>query len=632
MELNVESKEKKPRTPKQAKAILAWVGLGLAFALVFATGLSAAAYGFEKAFQNRIYPGVSVGGLRLDGFSRDQARERLQTHVTRALEPGFQFRYGDERIDVPAELVGVNDPDLSRDLIRYDVEQAVNEAYALGRNTGMTGDTLTRLSLLIRRTNLRLAPQADRSLIEQLLQEEISERVVMAEDARLELSMVSGTQALDVRVTPEREGRMGHVAQAVDTLLAQAEQLSFQPITIQSTVILPRVTAKDLEPLRSQVPAFLSRADHTLFLDGTRFEITTSTVIGWVSASPTASGAELTLDADRVAEGVSGFVKAKLVEPKDGTLQLNENGTFKEFVAPEEGIVVDGELTAQDLLWAWEHRASTSTLHLKRITPMIVGEDAERLGITELLGVGRSNFSGSPTNRRRNIALGKSRMNGVLIPPGGIFSQLNVLGEIDGAHGWLPELVIKGDKTVPEYGGGLCQVGTTSFRAALASGLPIVERRSHSYRVRYYEPAGTDATIYDPSPDFRFKNDTPGHILVTSQIQGDELLFLIWGTQDGRTTSSTKPIVYNIVSPPPTKYIPTTDLPVGQKRCTESAHAGASASFDYHIAYPDGTYKKETFNSYYRPWGAVCLIGATPEEVSASNPSPNTEEVAFPGP
>ncbi len=631
MEQNAES-EKKIRTPNQAKDIFAWVGLGLVFALVFTAGLSAAAFGFEKAFQNRIYPGVSVGGLRLDGFRHDEARDRLQTHVTQTLEPGFRFWYGEERIDVPAELIGVNDPDLSRDLIRYDVEQAVNEAYALGRNAGVTSDTFTRLSLLIRRANLRLEPQVNRAVIEQLLQEEMSERMVMAEDARLEIRMVSGTQELDVRVTPEREGRMGHVAAAVDTLLAQAEQLNFQPITIRTAVILPRVTEKDLEPLRSRVPAGLSRAEHTLLLDGTRYGITTSTAIGWVSVSSTASGAELSLDPTRITDDLSAMVKGRLVEPKDGKLALNENGTFKEFVAPEEGVVVDGERIALDLMLAWERTAPTSTLHLKRITPKIVGEDAERLGITELLGVGRSDFSGSPTNRRKNIALGKARMNGVLIEPGGIFSQLDTLGEIDGAHGWLPELVIKGDKTVPEYGGGLCQVGTTSFRAALASGLPIVERRSHSYRVRYYEPAGIDATIYDPSPDFRFQNDTPGHILITSQIRGDELLFLIWGTQDGRATSSSKPIVYNIVSPPPTKYIPTTDLPVGRKRCTESAHAGASASFDYHVSYPDGTYKKETFNSYYRPWGAVCLIGATPEEVSASNPSPNTEEVDFPGP
>jgi vancomycin resistance protein YoaR len=91
----------------------------------------------------------------------------------------------------------------------------------------------------------------------------------------------------------------------------------------------------------------------------------------------------------------------------------------------------------------WNRQSPTSTLSLKTITPKITGEDAERLGITDLLGTGRSDFSGSPSNRRKNIALGKAKMNGVLIPPGENFSQLGVLGEIDGAHGWLPELVIK---------------------------------------------------------------------------------------------------------------------------------------------------------------------------------------------
>ncbi|KAA0206880.1 hypothetical protein EDM68_00955 [Candidatus Uhrbacteria bacterium] len=619
------------KKPKSMKDLLAWIGLGSAFLLVLATGAGAAAYGFETAFQNKMYPGVSVGGLRLDGLSRAEARDRLQAHVERALEPGFLFRYGDEDIRLSAAIVGVEDPDLSRDLLRYDVERAVHEAYAVGRGDGMIRDTLARLGRLLRRIDLPLEPQANRALIERLLREELADRIVMAVDARLEIDVAADTNALNVHVIPEREGKMGHVEQAVDTLIAQATRLAFQPITIQTATIIPRVTAKHLEPLKARVPAFLARAEHALLLDGRRYELSTSTVIGWVSASPTASGAELTLDPDRVVVGVSDMIKTRLIEPKDGKLVLDENGKFKEFIAPEEGIVVDGRQTAFDLMQAWERGAPTSTLHLKRITPNISGEDAERLGITELLGVGRSNFAGSPTNRRKNIALGKARMNGVLIPPDGIFSQLDVLGVIDGAHGWLPELVIKGDRTVPEYGGGLCQVGTTSFRAALASGLPIVERRNHSYRVRYYEPAGTDATIYDPAPDFKFKNDTPGHILITSQIQGDDLLFLIWGTKDGRVTSSTKPIVYNIVAPPPTKYIPTTDLPVGQKKCTESAHAGASATFDYHVLYPDGTYKKETFNSYYRPWQAVCLIGATAEEVAVSGGT-QTDDNPFPGP
>jgi hypothetical protein len=103
--------------------------------------------------------------------------------------------------------------------------------------------------------------------------------------------------------------------------------------------------------------------------------------------------------------------------------------------------------------------------------------------------------------------------------------------------GYTPELVILKDKTVPEYGGGLCQVSSTAFRAALNSGFPILERSNHAYPVTYYYPIGTDATIYLPKPDFRFKNDSPGHLLIQTSVVGNTLKFEFYGTKTGRTVS-----------------------------------------------------------------------------------------------
>ena len=196
------------------------------------------------------------------------------------------------------------------------------------------------------------------------------------------------------------------------------------------------------------------------------------------------------------------------------------------------------------------------------------------------------------------------------------------MGEIDGSNGYLTELVIKGDKTVPEYGGGLCQVGTTVFRGALDSGLPITERRNHSYRVSYYEPAGTDATIYDPAPDFKFVNDTGNYILIQSRVEGDDLYFDFWGVNDGRIASTTDPVIYNIVKPPPTKIIETDSLAPGEKKCTESAHSGADAYFDYTVIYPENStttpIKTRRFSSHYIPWQAVCLVGKAATSTAAT--------------
>ncbi|MBI4122647.1 MAG: VanW family protein [Parcubacteria group bacterium] len=243
------------------------------------------------------------------------------------------------------------------------------------------------------------------------------------------------------------------------------------------------------------------------------------------------------------------------------------------------------------------------------------------LGIREILGVGTSNFAGSPPNRRHNIRVGAEAVNGTLIPPGEEFSLLATLGTIDGSTGYLPELVIKGNKTTPEYGGGLCQIGTTTFRGTLAAGLPVTARRNHSYTVAYYFDEhglpGTDATIYNPAPDYRFKNDTENHVLIVTRIEGNELFFEYWGTKDGRTVAQSDTRVWDRVSPPPTKYIETLDLPVGTRKCTESPHAGIKAAFDYAITYADGAKNETTFFSQYRPWQEVCLVGveALSEEV-----------------
>jgi len=252
---------------------------------------------------------------------------------------------------------------------------------------------------------------------------------------------------------------------------------------------------------------------------------------------------------------------------------------------------------------------------LVAVTPVkIATGDVNDLGIKELIGRGVSNFKGSPKNRRHNIAVGAKSLNGILIKPGEEFSLLKALGPIDGEHGYLQELVIKGNRTVPEYGGGLCQIGTTTFRAALRSGLPITQRQNHSYRVVYYEPAGMDATIYDPWPDFRFLNDTGFYILFMARVEGDDLIFDFYGTKDGRKVviNPDPPKIFNITGPGPVRYIDSTDLKPGEKKKLESPHSGADTYFKYTVTYPSGEVKEQEFKSHYVPWPEVWLVGAAP--------------------
>jgi vancomycin resistance protein YoaR len=171
--------------------------------------------------------------------------------------------------------------------------------------------------------------------------------------------------------------------------------------------------------------------------------------------------------------------------------------------------------------------------------------DVNNLGISSLIGEGVSDFKGSPKNRIFNIKVATERFNGLLIKPGEEFSFVKNLGEVDAEHGYLPELVIKNNVTEPEFGGGICQVSSTAFRAAIYSGLKITARRNHAYPVSYYNPQGMDSTVYIPNPDLKFLNNTPNNILIQTVIEGTKLIFRFYGTNDGRKTTVDGPYTFD---------------------------------------------------------------------------------------
>ncbi len=173
----------------------------------------------------------------------------------------------------------------------------------------------------------------------------------------------------------------------------------------------------------------------------------------------------------------------------------------------------------------------------------VEAEELQQKGVVELVSVGESDFTGSSWARIENIKVGAAKFNGFLIEQGEVGSFNDRLGPVNASTGYLPELVILGPKLEKEYGGGLCQVSSTAFRAALLAGLPIVERYAHSFAVSYYEPWGTDATIYPGAKDLRFENNTDGAILVQTSVdvENRKLRFHYYGTRDKRKVAMIGP-------------------------------------------------------------------------------------------
>lgn len=254
------------------------------------------------------------------------------------------------------------------------------------------------------------------------------------------------------------------------------------------------------------------------------------------------------------------------------------------------------------------------TIPIKILKPNVATEEANNLGIKEPLASGTSFFQHSIPGRIYNVKLAAERLNGILVKPGETFSFNNALGDVSAFTGYKQAYIIKNGKTILGDGGGVCQVSTTLFRALLNAGLPILERYAHAYRVSYYEqesPPGLDATVYAPTVDLKFKNDTKNHILIQTSVDMNnlELNFHLYGTKDGRKTILSEPVVTNQTPPPPDLYQDDATLAKGTIKQVDYSALGARVTFTRLVTKDGKDYISETYTSNYRPWQAVYLKG-----------------------
>lgn len=594
------------------KPILIWSGITLGVVVLFAAGLVGGGYAYANMFKDRIYPGVSALGVRLDGMTKEEAANALNKAADHALEKGLLFSLDGKSVTLQAS--SNND---APDLVLYDIDKAVETAYGIGRKQQTQKIVYELLRARIRPFKIPIDVQIDEKRIMDALKEQYANELPPPKDATYEI-VLSRDGEPAVHVVPDRDGVELNLGGVFEKLKQQAVVPSFSSIALQTGKIKATKQASDLQPLLDEVKDVLGRPQLVFTYEDKKYRIPTSTLALWITAD---EDGNVTLDKTAFASSIHALAKDIEIESKSGTIEVKD-GKIVKFEAGTIGRSVNIDKTMEPVLDSWPP-SSTFPLVVEEQRGQITGDELEQFGIKELIGVGKSNFGNSPPNRIRNIKKAvEEKVNGTLIAPGETFSMLKTLGPVDGKHGWLPELVIKGDKTTPEFGGGLCQIGTTMFRAAIDTGLPVTERRNHSYRVSYYEPAGTDATIYEPAPDFKFLNDTGKYIFVNAYIKGTAISFEMWGTKDGRTVATTKPSIYNIVAAPATKLVESTDIALGKKKCTESAHAGADAEFSTAVTYADGNKREETFRSHYRPWGAVCLVGVEKKTEEATTPTP----------
>lgn len=376
------------------------------------------------------------------------------------------------------------------------------------------------------------------------------------------------------------------------------------------------ISAKDLEfgynqELIAKQAISLGRSDNLL----SNISIVSQAYFNGLNLQPSYHFSE-----DVLSKALAPFMEKVDKEPVDALFTF-QNEKVLAFKPSEEGKAVDMEKVRKDLAFQFERvllkqkpQKIAIPISIKTLQPKITTDQANNLGIKELIGTGTSLFQHSIQSRIFNINLAASRINGVLIAPNETFSFDKALGDVSSFTGYQKAYIIQNGKTVLGDGGGVCQVSTTFFRALLNSGLPIIERHAHAYRVGYYEQdglPGLDATIYVPSVDLKFKNDTDNYILVQTQIDptSQQLSIFLYGADDGRRVTLTQPVITNRTPAPPDLYQDDPTLPKGVIKQVDYKAEGARVSFTRDVIRNGVKIISDKFVSNYAPWQSIYLRG-----------------------
>jgi vancomycin resistance protein YoaR len=560
---------RRPDEGREATEALEWLPPLLIAVLAFlgAFGLLLA---YEAWCADRIYPGVWVGEVPVGGLRPEEAARRLQE---RLVLPTVHLVGPERAWDAPPADIG----------LRLLADATARAAFQVGR--GPEDGPLTHLLLLFGGYSVAPVLSYDESAARLYLQALAKGIDVPPVDATLTL------QGLTPVSTPARPGRALDVEAALAALRQSLGNPGGPRVTLVVREVPPQVT--DAEGARARAEALLS-GPFTLLLPNPRqgdpgpWALTPDQLAGMLTTTVQGGGLAVTLDREALRAFLEGIAPSLAIEPVDARFHFDERtGRLVPISPSSPGRALDVEASVENILAAVAAGQHTAPLSLSVVPPRYPDTaTAEDLGIRELVAEGDSYFIGSPAGRDHNIRLAAKKFDGLVVAPGETFSFNRYLGEVSAEAGYDEAYVTLGEQLAIEVGGGICQVSTTAFRAALRGGYPIVERWAHYHRVGYYElrgyGPGLDATVYAPLVDFKFVNDRPTALLIETEVEeaSHRLIFRFYSTDDGRRVEIKGPVITDETEPGPPIYQLDEKLPPGTVREWQTAQKGLTATVE----------------------------------------------------
>ena len=568
-----------------------------ALLLVLAFGFIA----FQIYFSARVLPGVSVWNVDLSGKSVDEAAAALDT--------AFKAKFNTARVDLSdGQQAWIANPiDLG---IYFDARATAQAALDLSQR-GVDGQTQVLFNGADLAPRIVFSPNLARAYFEQMAAQ--IDRPPL--DAGLQLN---GTTVI---TTPAQVGRALNVEAALKLLPDLARTEGPKRLVLPIDTEQPRLT--DVSAVAAQLQRVLNR-NMTLVLanpapgEPASWDLTPQQLLSFLMVDKAADGKaiEVKFNAEALRAGLADLAHQIDRAPENARFVFNDETRQLEVIKPGKiGRALDITTTSTRMLEALGRGDQQVTLAVAEQRPDFYDDvKAADLGITELVATGQTFYAGSSAERMKNINASAGSQHGVIVKPGEVYSFNGNLGDVSLDNGYAEALIIFNGKTVKGVGGGVCQVSTTAFRAAFNGGYPIIERWPHAYRVGWYERGfgpGLDATVFSPYVDFKFKNDTPYHILIEAYANdaAGRLSFKFYSTGDGRQVTISEPTVENVIPHPEDKIEEDPALPAGTRQQVDYAADGADVTVKRTVTRGGQVVSEDRVFTRYQPWQAIYKVG-----------------------
>lgn len=511
-----------------------WFVRSLIFLLLLVALAIGALLSFEHTFATRIYPQITVHGVRVGQMTPAEANSALIEHFAPFLQQPVTLTYGEHTWQ----------PTLAELGIQVDIAGAVQQAMQTGRRATREDTLRTVTAIEMYGWDIPLRVTVDQARMQEYLLARLSEIEESPVDAHLLLDGVR------YEVAPEAYGRQVLVDATLLDITAAVQGLSPQVVPVRTRPLKALLSDASVAEARQQVAALL-QGPLVLTAGDRTWEWSPEDIVRMIHIDrvPHPEDASdhlvVSLNEKLIRQHINWF--AYITEDRGIYPRVDWNGGSPViFRQGAPGSRIDEERAVAKVVEAlWSSERSVELPFTEMPVPT-TSEDLAQLGINELLAVGRSSFEDSEAYRVTNILAGMRLLHGILLAPGDEFSFNEAIGSIGAENGFVQGYAIVNERTQLEWGGGICQDSTTMFRAAFWAGLPITERWNHSHYISWYDRfgygdygngPGIDATIFLGGPDLRFVNDTDGWILIQTYADpaSEVAEVRLYGTKGGRS-------------------------------------------------------------------------------------------------